>query len=55
MEAVAAGWWSQWVGNRGHICVRYMGRVIGSKGATINDLQRRSGSDIQVIEIVESG
>jgi far upstream element-binding protein len=26
----------------------YMGRVIGSKGATINDLQRRSGSDIQV-------
>jgi hypothetical protein len=26
----------------------YMGRIIGSKGVTINDLQRRSACDIQI-------
>ncbi|KAL7547578.1 hypothetical protein ACHAWF_012326 [Thalassiosira exigua] len=33
----------------------YMGRVIGQKGVTINDLQRRSGCDIQVNQNVPPG
>lgn len=34
---------------------QYMGRVIGSKGVTINDLQRRSGCDIQIKQDVPPG
>lgn len=33
----------------------YMGRIIGSKGVTINDLQRRSGADIQINQDVAPG
>ncbi len=33
----------------------YMGRVIGQKGVTINDLQKRSGCDIQVNQNVPAG
>ena len=33
----------------------YMGRVIGQKGVTINDLQKRSGCDIQINQDVPSG
>ena len=33
----------------------YMGRIIGSKGVTINDLQKRSGSDIQINQDVPPG
>ena len=34
---------------------QYMGRIIGKKGATINDLQRRSSCDIQVNQDVAPG
>jgi KH domain len=30
---------------------QYMGRIIGSKGVTVNDLQRRSGCDIQINQV----
>lgn len=33
----------------------YMGRVIGQKGITINDLQKRSGCDIQINQDVPPG
>jgi len=33
----------------------YMGRVIGQKGATINDLQKRSGCDIQINQNFPAG
>ena len=33
----------------------YMGRVIGQKGSTINDLQKRSGCDIQINQDVAPG
>jgi predicted RNA-binding protein YlqC (UPF0109 family) len=33
----------------------YMGRIIGSKGITINDLQKRSGCDIQINQDVPPG
>jgi far upstream element-binding protein len=33
----------------------YMGRIIGQKGTTINDLQRRSGCDIQINQDVAPG
>ena len=33
----------------------YMGRVIGQKGVTINDLQKRSGCDIQINQDVPAG
>ena len=33
----------------------YMGRVIGQKGLTINDLQKRSGCDIQINQNVAAG
>jgi len=33
----------------------YMGRVIGQKGVTINDLQKRSGCDIQINQNVPPG
>ena len=33
----------------------FMGRVIGSKGVTINDLQKRSGCDIQINQDVQPG
>jgi hypothetical protein len=33
----------------------YMGRIIGSKGVTINDLQKRSGCDIQINQNVPFG
>jgi len=33
----------------------FMGRVIGSKGVTINDLQKRSGCDIQINQDVPQG
>eukprot|EP00934_Nitzschia_sp_Nitz4_P001610 Nitzschia sp. Nitz4//scaffold128_size63911//4124//6303//NITZ4_006211-RA/size63911-augustus-gene-0.90-mRNA-1//1//CDS//3329534808//1610//frame0 len=33
----------------------FMGRVIGQKGVTINDLQRRSGCDIQINQDVAPG
>jgi len=33
----------------------YMGRVIGQKGVTINDLQKRSGCDIQINQNVPVG
>ena len=33
----------------------FMGRIIGSKGVTINDLQRRSGCDIQINQDVPHG
>lgn len=33
----------------------YMGRVIGQKGVTINDLQKRSGCDIQINQDVQPG
>ena len=33
----------------------FMGRVIGQKGATINDLQKRSGCDIQINQDVPQG
>ena len=33
----------------------YMGRIIGQKGVTINDLQKRSGCDIQINQKVPSG
>jgi predicted RNA-binding protein YlqC (UPF0109 family) len=33
----------------------YMGRVIGQKGVTINDLQKRSGCDIQINQHVPAG
>jgi len=33
----------------------YMGRVIGQKGITINDLQKRSGCDIQINQDVSPG
>jgi hypothetical protein len=34
---------------------QYMGRVIGKKGVTINDLQRRSSTDLQVNQDVPAG
>jgi len=33
----------------------YMGRIIGSKGATVNDVQKRSGCDIQINQDVPPG
>eukprot|EP00537_Pseudo-nitzschia_pungens_P008149 CAMPEP_0172360358 /NCGR_PEP_ID=MMETSP1060-20121228/4396_1 /TAXON_ID=37318 /ORGANISM="Pseudo-nitzschia pungens, Strain cf. cingulata" /LENGTH=573 /DNA_ID=CAMNT_0013082329 /DNA_START=146 /DNA_END=1867 /DNA_ORIENTATION=- len=33
----------------------YMGRIIGTKGITINDLQKRSGCDIQINQDVQPG
>ena len=33
----------------------YMGRIIGQKGITINDLQKRSGADIQINQDVPAG
>ena len=33
----------------------YMGRIIGQKGVTINDLQKRSGCDIQINQNVSTG
>ena len=33
----------------------YMGRIIGQKGVTINDLQKRSGCDIQINQDVPPG
>ena len=33
----------------------YMGRIIGTKGVTINDLQKRSGCDIQINQDVAPG
>merc|ERR1740139_1293348 len=33
----------------------YMGRVIGQKGVTINDLHRCSGCDIHIIQYVSTG
>jgi far upstream element-binding protein len=33
----------------------YMGRIIGQKGVTINDLQKRSGCDIQINQDVPQG
>eukprot|EP00536_Pseudo-nitzschia_multiseries_P002268 jgi/Psemu1/183165/e_gw1.30.42.1 len=33
----------------------YMGRIIGTKGVTINDLQKRSGCDIQINQDVPPG
>lgn len=33
----------------------YMGRIIGQKGVTINDIQRRSGCDIQINQDVAPG
>ena len=33
----------------------YMGRIIGSRGVTINDLQKRSGCDIQINQDVPHG
>jgi len=33
----------------------YMGRIIGQKGITINDLQKRSGCDIQINQNVPAG
>eukprot|EP00531_Pseudo-nitzschia_arenysensis_P001275 CAMPEP_0116131066 /NCGR_PEP_ID=MMETSP0329-20121206/8810_1 /TAXON_ID=697910 /ORGANISM="Pseudo-nitzschia arenysensis, Strain B593" /LENGTH=552 /DNA_ID=CAMNT_0003625477 /DNA_START=51 /DNA_END=1709 /DNA_ORIENTATION=- len=33
----------------------FMGRIIGSKGVTINDLQKRSGCDIQINQDVPQG
>lgn len=33
----------------------FMGRIIGSKGVTINDLQKRSGCDIQINQDVPPG
>lgn len=33
----------------------YMGRVIGQKGVTVSDLQRRSGCDIQINQNVPAG
>lgn len=34
---------------------QYMGRIIGSKGITVNDLQRRSGCEIQINQDVPPG
>ena len=34
---------------------QFMGRIIGSKGMTVNDLQRRSGCDIQINQDVPHG
>ncbi|KAL7578199.1 hypothetical protein ACA910_012628 [Epithemia clementina (nom. ined.)] len=34
---------------------QFMGRIIGSKGITINDLQRKSGTDIQINQDVAPG
>ena len=34
---------------------QFMGRIIGQKGITINDLQRRSGTDIQINQEVPQG
>jgi len=34
---------------------QFMGRIIGSKGVTINDLQKRSGTDIQINQDVPPG
>jgi far upstream element-binding protein len=34
---------------------QYMGRIIGQKGITINDLQKRSGADIQINQDVPPG
>lgn len=34
---------------------QYMGRVIGQRGVTVNDLQRRSGCDIQINQNVPYG
>lgn len=34
---------------------QFMGRIIGKKGVTINDLQRRSSTDLQVNQDVPSG
>ena len=33
----------------------YLGRIIGAKGVTINDLQRRAGCDIQINQDVPHG
>ena len=33
----------------------YMGRIIGSRGVTVNDLQKRSGCDIQINQDVPPG
>jgi len=38
-----------------YVAKTYMGRLIGQKGVTINDLQRRSGSDIQINQDVPHG
>ena len=38
-----------------HAQKQYMGRIIGKKGVTINDLQRRSSCDIQVNQDVPHG
>lgn len=38
-----------------HAAKMYMGRIIGSKGVTINDLQKKSGCDIQINQNVPFG
>lgn len=38
-----------------HAPRQFMGRVIGGKGVTVNDLQRRSGCDIQINQDVAAG
>jgi predicted RNA-binding protein YlqC (UPF0109 family) len=38
-----------------HAAKNFMGRIIGSKGVTINDLQRRSGTDLQINQDVQPG
>lgn len=38
-----------------HVSKQYMGRIIGGKGVTINDLQRRSACEIQINQDVPPG
>jgi far upstream element-binding protein len=38
-----------------HAAKTYMGRIIGQRGVTINDLQKRSGCDIQINQEVPYG
>ena len=38
-----------------YIAKNFMGRIIGQKGVTINDLQRRSACDIQINQDVPPG
>ena len=38
-----------------HAAKTYMGRIIGQRGVTINDLQKRSGCDIQINQDVPYG